>query len=106
MVRTEWGARGMGRGVARTCPKVAGAEVGAEGADAGERVEQRPRRGPAVVGEGHVDVDTVAPAPSGERGEEVLAEVAAPAHHQHPLALHLRQCPLLRRPSSLAERAS
>lgn len=55
MVRTEWGARGMGRGVARTCPKVAGAEVGAEGTDAGERVEQRPRRGPAVVGEGHVD---------------------------------------------------
>jgi len=60
---------------------VSGAEVGADG---GERVEERLRRGGAVVGES--DVEAV-----GGRGrrEEVLAQVAAAAHHQHPLPLLL-----------------
>ena len=64
---------------------VAGAEVGAEGADGGERVEERLRRGGAVVGES--DVEAVG---GGGRREEVLAQVAAAAHHKHPLPLLLR----------------
>jgi len=63
---------------------VSGAEVGAEGADGGERVEERLRRGGAVVGES--DVEAVG---GGGRREEVLAQVAAAAHHQHPLPLLL-----------------
>jgi len=60
---------------------VAGA---AEGADGGERVEERLRRGGAVVGES--DVEAVG---GRERRKEVLAQVAAAAHHQHPLPLLL-----------------
>ena len=72
---------------------VAGAEVGAEGADARERVEELPRRRPAVVGERHVDAASAA---GGERGEEVLAQVPASPHHQHPLppvSLHFSDLP-------------
>ena len=65
---------------------VAGAEVGAEGADGGERIEERLRRGLAVVGES--DVEAIGG--GGERGEEMLAQVAAAAHHQHPFPLLLR----------------
>lgn len=64
---------------------IAGAEVGAEGADGGERVEERLRRGWAVVGES--DVEAIGS--GGGRREEVLAQVAAAAHHQHPLPLLL-----------------
>ena len=64
---------------------VAGAEVGAEGADGGERIEERLRRGLAVVGEGDVE----AAGGGGERGEEVLAQVAAAPHDQHPLPILL-----------------
>jgi hypothetical protein len=63
---------------------VAGAEVGAECADGGERLQERLRRGGAVVGES--DVEAV---DGGGRREEVLAQVAAAAHHQHPLPLLL-----------------
>ena len=63
---------------------VAGAEVGAEGADGGERVEERLRRGRAVAIESDVEV-----VGGGGRREEVLAQVAAAAHHQHPLPLLL-----------------
>lgn len=80
-----WLAEGRGDGL----EPVAGAEVDAEGADARERVEELPRRGVAVVGEGHVDV-AGAGGGGGERGEEVLAQVAASPHHQHPLPLARR----------------
>jgi len=61
---------------------VAGAEVGADG---GERIEEWLRRGLAVVGEGDVE----AAGGGGERGEEVLAQVAAAPHDQHPLPILL-----------------
>jgi hypothetical protein len=50
-------------------------------------VQERLRRGVAVVGEGDVDL-----AAGSERGEEVLAQVAAAPDDEHTLPLHLCFC--------------